>query len=80
MAREMILRCNLCSREIKNVAGKIYIAPAVPGRSISYMSAYSASGDLCTDCLKGLSEKLQRRKPRVNGNADKSRKRTTKGR
>lgn len=76
MARNTTLRCDICGKAIEQVAGKVYIAPIVPGRAISYMSAYSHSGDACVECLTDLSKKLTKRKPRNgNGNGGKKKKR-----
>jgi hypothetical protein len=81
MAREMILRCNLCGATIDQAAGKVYLVPKIPGSNSTFVSAYSASGDLCSNCTDELDKKLDKRKSR-NGGTSKhsrtSRKKTTR--
>jgi hypothetical protein len=66
----MILRCNICGKQVEKVAGKIYLVPKIPGANSTFLSAYSASGDVCSDCIVELDEKLDKRKSR-NGGASK---------
>lgn len=72
MGRSVTITCNNCGNEVEQVAGKLYLAPVIPGRSsISVLSGYSHYGDLCGDCLEEFVGKLDRRKVRVNGNSKK---------
>lgn len=68
MARTQTLICDLCEQPVEIIAAKVYLAPFAPRTTMtSFMSAYSHHGDVCSNCMNELMEKLNKRQAR-NGN------------
>jgi hypothetical protein len=72
MARKVTLNCDNCGKEIEAVTAKLYLAPILPGKTItSFQSQYSHYGDLCDECTPKFQELLKRRQPRKNNSNGK---------
>lgn len=80
MGKRVTLNCDSCGKEIEKVVAKLYLAPVLPGKTItSFQSQYTHYGDLCEDCVVRFTVKLRKRQPRSkNGTVTpiRSRKRT----
>lgn len=75
MARTVTLTCDFCGKLIESVACKMYLAPILPGKTItSFQGQYTHYGDACNECMVKFQEKMKRRQARNNGNGGKPKK------